>query len=159
MPKISRKIKFISLIAVIAIFLALSLSPILAQSTTLPPSVEIRPTLCPCEIVLLDAPRGVSGFLAEFTDSVATSVGPNLIGAGGSSATPSTEWIFQSGVTSSIQNVSKREIWQVAWSDTLDEIGLGSTNVLLHTYLIPTTASVTKIVIDDDDGNIILVWP
>lgn len=97
--------------------------------------------------------------LAEFTDRKAIVVGPSLIGAGGSPSPSSTNWIFVPGVNSNVTKVTKREIWQASWTDTLDEIGLGATDVVLLTYNIPLTADLTRIVIDDDDGNSILVWP
>ena len=156
----------VGLIALAVTITALSFSPLFAQSPpvptvlsgTLPSEVQIRPTLCPCEIVLLDAPRGVSGMLAEFTDRKAVVVGPSLIGAGGVS-TPSSEWIFVPGITTNVSKVTKREIWQASWADTLDQIGIGTTDVVLLTYNIPLTAELTRIVIDDDDGNVIVVWP
>ena len=129
------------------------------QQATLPLKIEVRPTMCPCELVLLDAPRGVSGMVAEFTDRLATVVGSSLIGAGGSANPSSTSWIFVPGVTSTVNKVTKREIWQASWTDTLDEIGLGSTDVVLLTYNIPLTADLTSLKVDDDDGNIIVSWP
>lgn len=134
--------------------------PLFAQSGTLPSSVEIRPTLCPCEIVLLDAPTGVSGFLAEFTDSAAKVVaGPNLVGAGGNTAPSSTEWIFvPGGGSTQLLQVTVREIWQVVWDDLLDELGPGR-DVVILTHDIPVTASLTRLIVDDDDGTRIVTWP
>ena len=133
-------------------------TPLFAQSSTLPSIVKIRPTLCPCEVFLEEVPMGVSGMLAEFTDRKAVVVGPSLIGAGGVS-TPSSEWIFVPGITTNVSKVTKREIWQASWADTLDQVGIGAIDVVLLTYNIPLTAELTRIVIDDDDGNVIVVWP
>ena len=147
------------LIVLVLVMGSLAARPLWAQSGALPAIVEVRPTMCPCDLVLLDAPRGVSGMLAEFTDRLATVVGPSLVGAGGSAAAPSTSWIFVPGVNSTVKKVTKREIWQAAWTDTLDEIGFGATQVVLLTYNIPLTAELTRLEVDDDDGNRIVTWP
>ena len=154
------KMKYIAmfLFVVFLAMFAFVTSPLWAQSTTLPAELEIRPTLCPCEVVLLEAPNGVHEVLAEFSDNAPADI-DLLIGAGGSSSPPSMDWIFTPGVNSTITQVTRREVWQFSMVDDLNEINRGATNVVLFTMEIPLTASLTRIEINDDDKNVILIWP
>ena len=148
------------LIGMILVTGSLIAQPLWAQTSTLPAELEIRPTLCPCEVVLLNAPNGVSSVTAEFTDNKAMVViGPSLIGAGGSADPPSTEWIFTPGMNTTSSRVTKHETWRVSYTDTLNEINPGDTEVLLLTMTIPVTAEITKIMVKDNDRNTVLRWP
>ena len=144
------------LIVAVVLMIAGVTSPLWAQSSTLPPELEIRPTLCPCEVVLLEAPRGVHTVVAEFADNKPART--DLSGAGGTSNPTSTEWIFTPGINAAI-TVTRREVWEMSFVDSLNEINRGATNVVLFTMEIPLTASLTRIEINDDDKNVILIWP
>lgn len=153
------RVSLVLLTVVGLVVLALAISrPLWAQSSTLPSGLEIRATLCPCEVVLLDAPNGVHKVLAEFSDNAPADI-DLFIGAGGSSSPPSRDWIFTPGVNSTITQVTRRQVWQFSMVDNLNEINRGDREVVLFTMEIPLTAALTKIVIEDDDRNVVVMWP